>query len=238
MGTYHQVFCCFAAFLLLLAGCASFNPALYEHDLTSNRLPTFKETQNGLEVSLEEFVSAQKSLQAFDSDVAGRGVLALLLRVENKGSANYRLARSQISALVNGEPLPRLDGKAAADQGAAKDPRGRALGWTLAAGPFALILAPITLVASSAHTNSVNQEIEHHFGAMEFPDALVRQDELVSGFVYFKLPFRTQRLENATVVIEPVEDGSEQKLPYTFNLPTFDIELPYSLRDRKTTSDD
>jgi len=114
---------------------------------------------------------------------------------------------------------------------------GRALGWTLATGPFALLFAPLTLVASSAHTNSVNQKIGQHFGAIEFPDALVRRDESVSGFVYFKLPFRLQRLENLTLEIEPVEDATEQKLSYRFNLPAFDIELPYSLRDRKVDPD-
>lgn len=226
------------AIWFLMIGCASFEPALYEHDLSGNRLPTFRETQNGLEVSIEEFVSAQKSVQAFDADVAGRGVLALLVRVENKGSGNYRLARTQIRALLDGESLPLLDGKEAADQAAARDPRGRALGWLLATGPFALVAAPVALVASSAHTQSVNQQIEHHFVRLEFPDALVKQDKSVFGFIYFKLPFRTQKLDKLTVQIDPVDDATEQKLSYRFSLPTFDIELPYSLRERNRIDND
>jgi hypothetical protein len=131
-----------------------------------------------------------------------------------------------------------LEGKEAAEQAAAKDPRGRALGWALVTGPLALVLTPVALVASSAHTNSVNHQIENHFARMEFPDALVGQDKSVSGFVYFKLPFRTQRLEKLAVEIEPVDDATGQKVSYKFNLPVFDIELPYSLRDRKKIDDD
>ncbi len=221
----------------LSIGCASFEPALRQADVTRNRLPTVKDTQNGLEVSIEEFISSQKSLQAFDADVAGNGVLALLVHVDNKTNTNYRIARTQIEAVLDGDPLPILEGKEAADQAAAKDLGGRALGWTLATGPFALVFAPLTLVASSAHTNSVNQKIEQHFGELEFPDALVRRDESVSGFVYFKLPFRLQRIENLTVRIEPVDDSTEQKLAYEFKLPAFDIKLPYSMRDQKTDDD-
>jgi hypothetical protein len=222
---------------LLAIGCASFEPGLRQQDLARNRLPTINKTQNGLEVSIEEFVSSKKSLQAFDADVAGKGVLALLVRVDNNSNASYRLARTQIKALLDGESLPTLEGRDAAEQAAAKDLGGRALAWTLATGPFALVFAPLTLVASSAHTNSVNQRIGQYFGEMEFPDALVRRDESVSGFVYFKLPFRLQRIENLTVEIEPIEDATEQKLSYRFNLPAFDIELPYSLRDRKIDND-
>ena len=239
MGTHYQALspCLWTLFLSLLAGCASFEPGLHQEDLARNRLPTARETKDGLEVSLEEFVSSKKSLQAFDADVAGKGVLALLLRVDNKGQINYRLAKTEIRALLDGESLPMLEGRDAADQAATKDLGGRALGWTLATGPFALVVAPLTLVGSSAHTNSVNQKIEQHFGALEFPDALVRPHESVTGFVYFKLPFRLQKIENLTVEIEPVEEATEQKLSYRFNLPAFDIELPYSLRDRKVNDD-
>jgi len=41
-----------------------------------------KATQEGLELSIEEFASKNKSQQAFDADIAPYGILALLLKAE------------------------------------------------------------------------------------------------------------------------------------------------------------
>src|SRR5215467_2330630 len=63
-------------------GCASFEPAMRYQDLMRPRQPTVKETQEGLELSIEEFASKNKSQQAFDADIAPYGILALLLKAE------------------------------------------------------------------------------------------------------------------------------------------------------------
>lgn len=218
---------------LSMVSCASFEPGLRYGDLSRNRLPTASETQKGLEVSIEEFVSAKQSQLAFDADIAGYGVMALLVRLENKGNSAYKLPREQLTATLNGEPLERMEANEAATQGASRSYEGRALGWTLATGPFALLLAPLTLTGSSAHTASVNKTIEEHFGTLQLPDALLKQNQNVSGFVYFKLPFGLQRLENAIVEIQPIDDVSGEKLSYKFVLPIIEIELPPSRRERK-----
>jgi len=204
--------------------------------LARNRLPTAIETQKGLEVSIEEFISSKKSQMAFDSNIAGYGIMALLVRIENKGNSTYRIPRDQMTAVLDGAPpLERLDGKEAASQGANRDYAGRALGWTLATGPFALLFAPLTLAGSQAHTASVNKTIEEHFGTLEFPDALLKPKESVSGFIYFKLPFGLKRLEKAMVEIQPMDEVSGEKLSYKFSLPSLDIELPHSRRERKVS---
>ena len=213
---------------VVLSACASFEPKLRMEDLSRNRVPTASDLQNGLEVSIEEFVSAKKSQSAFDADIAVSGVMAVLIRVENKSSNAYRLPRSQLTAWLAGERLERLDGKEAGNQGAGKEYGGRALGWTLATGPFALLLAPVTLVGSSAHTASVNKTIEEHFGVMEIPDALLKQNQSVAGFVYFKLPFGLTKLENAVLEIQPVDDVSGEKHSFKFPLPVVSIVLPTS----------
>ena len=79
-----------------ISGCASFDPALRYSDLTKPREPTVKQTQERLEVSIEEFASKDKSEQAFGADIARRGVLALLLRLENGGTETYRVREAGV----------------------------------------------------------------------------------------------------------------------------------------------
>ena len=108
------------AMSMIFSGCtASFEPRVSSSDLAKSRLPTAKEIKSGLEVSVEEYASPHKSRRAFDADIAPHGVLPLLLRVENKGTDNYKIQRSQIRAFLGGESLPPLQGYEAANQGAA-----------------------------------------------------------------------------------------------------------------------
>jgi hypothetical protein len=125
-----------------------------------------------------------------------------------------------------------MDGKTAAEFSAGRSYTGSALGWTLATGPFALLLAPVALAGSGEHTRSVNRRIEEHFGNLEFPDTLLRPNQSNSGFVYFVVPVAIKRLENVTLQIQPVNDASGEKNLFTFPLPPMDVELPRRLRDR------
>jgi len=101
-----------------LCGCASFEPAMRYQDLMRPRLPTVKETQDGLEISVEEFASKNKSLQAFDADLAPHGILALLLKVENNGTQTYSIDEQGISAYLGIETLPLISREKAASQAA------------------------------------------------------------------------------------------------------------------------
>lgn len=221
-----------------LIGCASFEPGLRQQDLLRPRQPTAKATQKGLDVSLEEFVTPSKSMQAFEAVVASYGVLSLLVRLENNSRINFKLPRGNVRAILDGDPLPSLLARDAAMQSASKGYGSNAMAWTLATGPFALLLAPLTLTASSAHTASVNKNIEGHFGTIELPDVLIRQNDAIAGFVYFKLPLATWKLENLVVEIEPIDDDNGDKLSYKFSLPVLDIPIPPEMRDKKPRSED
>jgi hypothetical protein len=59
---------------LLFIGCPSFEPGLQYQDLMRPRQPTVKETQQGLELSIARY-----------------GILALLFKAENGGSAKKSL---------------------------------------------------------------------------------------------------------------------------------------------------
>lgn len=225
MSQQHSLYCLVVAICVVNFGCATFDPKFQPKDLSQKRQTTVSTSGHDMTLSVEEFIDPKKSEQAFDADLASRGVLALLIRIENRGKTSRKLLQSQIQASMVGTPLLRLKAKEAAEQGAASSHGANALAWTLATGPFALILAPITLVGSSAHTESVNRKVEQHFGSIELPDILLRPDESAAGFVFFGLPFDATKLESISLDIIANEDSDGRSLPFKLELPTYEITL-------------
>lgn len=219
---------------LVIASCASFEPGLRYQDLNRPRQPTVKQTQAGLDVSLEEFVTGKKSRQAFDADVAPNGILALLLKIENNGTQTYKIPEHVISAFLDNEPLAMIGGEKAASDSANSEYAGKALGWTVAAGPFAILLWPVTIGASAAHTASTNRRIEQHFESLRFSDALLKPNQTAAGFLYFKLPSNVRRLEKLRVDIGPSEEISGNKLAFNLQLPIIDLTASEDARVSQT----
>ncbi len=147
---------------LILTGCATFEPGLRYQDLTRPRQPDAKGVQEGLEVSVEEFASESKAKMAFDADVASYGILPLLVRVDNSGSQNYTVLRSDIKVYLDGQLLSPIMSNEAAKEAGTREYAGKALGWTVATGPFFIFLWPATIAGSAAHTQSVNKRIVQH----------------------------------------------------------------------------
>jgi len=203
--------------------CASFEPGMQYQDLLRPRQPTVKEQQAGLEVSIEEFATPTKSQQAFDADLAPHGILALLLKVENGGTQNYRVHADAVSVYLGDQLLPSISGQKAAGEGATSEYAGKALGWTVLTGPFAILLWPATIAGSASHTAAVNRRIEQHFESMRFNDALLKPNQSAAGFVYFKLPSGTSKLEKLRVEVAPVEESSGNKMIFALSIPTIDI---------------
>lgn len=210
---------------MILSGCASFEPGLRLQDLQKPRQPSAHALQDGVEVSVEEFLSPAKSQMMFDTDLADYGVAALLVRVENNSADRYSALRDNVRASIDGQPLTPLAPRDAAKQAATSEYAGKALGWTLAAGPFAILLWPVTIGASAAHTHGVNQRIEAYFDAGGFQDALLGPKQTTLGFVYFKLPDGIKRPESFTVETEVIEEATGEKLDYKF-----DVHMPQPAR--------
>lgn len=230
MSAGHPARSIFILFCLFVSGCASFEPGMRYQDLMRPRQPTTKQTIDGLDISVEEFASERKSRQAFDADLAPNGLLAVLLKVENNGSQTVRIQENMVSAYFADQLLGSLGGDMAANQSANSEYAGKALGWTLAAGPFAVLLWPVTIGASAAHTASVNRRIEQHFESLRFNDALLKPNQTAAGFLYYKLPDGTKRLENLRLeVISTVADSGE-KSKFNLTLPTIDLSAPVSAR--------
>ena len=207
---------------LILTGCATFEPGLRYQDLTRPRQPDAKIVQEGLEVSVEQFATESKAKMAFDADVASYGVLPLLVRVENTGSQNYTVLRSDIRVYLGGQLLSPIMGNEAAKEAGTREYAGKALGWTVATGPFFILLWPVTIGGSAVHTQSVNKRIVQHFENLAFTDARLKPNQTAAGFVYFKLPDGVEKLGNLTVEVQPSEDKTGRQLTYKLtvrNLP-------------------
>lgn len=213
---------------LVVSSCASFEPALRFQDLNRPRQPTAREVREGLEVSVEEFVSSNKSNQAFDADIGPYGVLALLVRVENAGTENYKVQKNEIKASLGGQMLSQLSGEEAANQAATSEYAGKALFWTALAGPFAIIAWPATIAGSTANTHAVNRRVQQHFESLQFTDALLKPNQTAAGFIYLKLPGGVKRLEKLTIELEPSEEKTGKRLSYKLSLPDLTLSAPVS----------
>ena len=217
--------------------CASFEPGLRYQDLMRPRQPTVMQVQEGLEVSIEEFATAKKSQQAFDADVAPYGILPLLLKVNNGGTQSYRLREHEVNVYLGNESLASLSGEKAAGQSANSEYVGKALGWTVATGPFFILLWPATIAGSASHTAAVNRRIEQHFESMRFNDSLLKPNQSAAGFLYFKLPAGIKRLENLRVEVTPSEEQTAKRLSYVLSLPALDLSGAVSSPASSTTRD-
>ena len=210
------------AIFLVMSGCASFQPKLQQQDFIAARQPSVSEVKDGLSTSVEEFATPNKSRMAFDADIARDGVLALLIRVENKGSHNYRIQPNDITAFLGDQHLSALPGDKAASKAATSEYVGKALGWTLATGPFAIVLWPGTIAGSASHTAYINRRIKRHFQSLEFKEAVVKPNETATGFMYFDIPEKSKRLENLVVQVDVLTDQGG-KVSYKLSVPPVDL---------------
>lgn len=216
---------------VVLTGCvAQFEPRMSSPGSLGRGLPTVEQVKAGLEVSLEEFASANKSRRAFDADIASKGVLPLLLRVENNGAREYKMDRNEVRAFLGGQALPPIYGFEAAKEAATRDYVGRAIVNTAMLGPLAMYFWPVTMGLSAQHTRNINQDIEQHFENMEFTGAMVRPGGTASGFIYYRLPNNSEQLENLTVELKVEANGYEEhngkQIAYKFVFPTIGISGP------------
>jgi hypothetical protein len=214
--------------MFILTSCtSSFEPRLTSLDMTKNRLPTAKKVQAGVEVSIEEFFTPNKSRRAFDADIGSQGILPILVRIENKGSEIYRVQQNQVRAFLEDQQLPPLYAHEAATHGASRDYVWNSLVNTAAMGPLAIYFGVAGLGFTASQGRSINAKVEHHLEALELQDSLLKPDDTAAGFVYFHLPPSTKRLERLIVEVNLDVDPSAQEnaktLHYRLPLPIVEI---------------
>lgn len=214
--------------MLMLGGCtSSFEPRMISLDTAKNRLPTVRRVQAGVEFSVEEFFSPNKSRRAFDADLGAQGILPLLVRVENNGFETYRVQQNQMRVFLGDQQLTPLYAHEAANRGASRDYVWNALVNTAAMGPLAMYFGVASLGATASQGRAVNRRVEQHFERMEFQDVLLKPGDQTEGFVFFQLPSSTKRLERLVLEIDlerdPSTETSAKTLRYRLLLPTLEV---------------
>jgi hypothetical protein len=223
----------FLSVTVLTVNCARFQPSLDKQVLFGGtRIPTVVQNQGNITVSVEEFASADKSKRAFDSDVVSSGVLPILFRIDSKNDTTFKVPADSIKAYIDDQVLSVLDGETAARQAATRDYVGRALGWTLLAGPFAILAWPGTIVGSAVHTRNVNSRIIRHFETLEFKGAMLRPNQPVSGFIYYQVPAdekflqslaESKTLSNLSVEIMVIPEQEGNNVSFKLPLPPINL---------------
>lgn len=159
-------------------------------------------------------------------------MLPLLIRIESKNGTAFKIPVESVRAYLDKKPLAVLSGETAAKQASTRDYVGKALGWTVLTGPFAILAWPGTIVGSAVHTNRINGRIVKHFETLQFKGAMVRADQPVSGFIYYEVPTEgkvlqalaeTKRLQNLTVEIAALPELDGRSLNFVVTLPNIDL---------------
>jgi hypothetical protein len=148
--------CWASAAVLLLCACGPPPPirlqspplAIYGAFKPATRTPTVRHAANDIEITVEEFVTADKAREVFDADLAGYGVLALFITLVNNGVTAYEVERGAISAFVDAQPLPLLAGREAAAQSTAPVFEQRLMGQDAAYAFLALNPAGLVVLGS------------------------------------------------------------------------------------------
>jgi hypothetical protein len=218
---------CLKALILTLAvfsinSCASFKPAWQPQELRIARSSTSNAVEGGLEISLEEFFTVERSQKAFDADLPAHGILPLLFRVTNAGTEDFKVIKSDIKVSLSDQPLAAISAERAAERArmaGAGEYVARAAFWTIATGPMFIIAWPATILGTTLHTQSVNQKISNYFRLTEFRDGIIRPRETQAGFVYFEVPGETKTLAGLFAQAEGFGMESNMRFTYKFALP-------------------
>jgi hypothetical protein len=171
------------------------------------RTPTVRHVAGELDITVEEFVTADKSRPVFDADLADYGVLALFVAIANNGSSAYDIGRGAIRALMDAQPLTPLTASEAAAQSTARVFEMRLKGQDAAYALMTLTPPGLVIVGSywldclgnkdcgfnkerERRREAIEYDRAHiplQFEKREFPYGSVPPGKKASGFVYFKL---------------------------------------------------
>ena len=203
----------FWAFAGFLVFCACGPPApirlqspplnIYRAFDPKNRMPTVRGVEDEIEITVEEFVSIDKSREVFDTDLAGYGILALFITITNNSFHDYTIERGAISTYLDAQALLPLSAKEAAEQSTAIEFQRRVKAQDIAYGVLAFNPAGLVVIGSHMLDCLGNSEcsfkqererrkhaIEYdrknvplHFEKLELRYAPLRPGEKAEGFV-------------------------------------------------------
>jgi hypothetical protein len=199
---------------LLFAGCATYTPQPTLR-LEPSGDNVSKMVQGDIILYVEEYATKEKSKQAFDTDLAKKGVLPLRITVENNGEQPYEVQSSDILVRDGTTALSMLTPQEASRK-AKRNAIGRAVGWSLI---VPIIAIPIAAASSAIHTSKVNKRIVQDFVAKGFLEGAVQPHQKQTGFLYFALPDGRKDLAGLQLELAAKNLATDEHVVLTTALP-------------------
>jgi|GEM_PF-3346944 len=194
------------------SGCATYTPCALRMDQPG---PQAKECVNGdLAMFVEEFASTEKSKRAFDAAMNEKGILPILLKVENRGEVDFRIRRKDIT-VGSGIPLKPLNPEEAAKR-IKRNAVGQAIGLSLI---VPIITIPVVVAGTISQTNKVNKQISEDFSAKTYPDGILKAGNEQWGFVFFEMDKERPNLDGLQLTLKAENLASGEWVEIATPLP-------------------
>jgi len=200
--------------VLCVAGCATYTPRVVGIPETAGPGVSTR-VQEHLTLSVEAYASAEKSKSVFDTDLADKGIIPLLVTVQNAGQEPYQVHSTDF-VLRDGDTVLQMLSPEEASRKAKRDAVGRAVGWSLI---VPIIGIPIAATSSVLHTNKVNKSIVQDFTAKAFKDGGLKLHEKRSGFLFFALPKGQKALNVPRLDLTATNLATHDQVTLTTSLP-------------------
>ena len=111
---------------LFSAGCATYTPKIVGIPETTGP-GVMTKAQENLTLSVEAYATEEKSKRVFDTDLADKGVIPLLVTVQNVGQEPYQVHSTDF-VLRDGDTVMQMLSPEEASRKAKRDAVGRAVG--------------------------------------------------------------------------------------------------------------
>jgi hypothetical protein len=208
-----------SAFLLAVScGCSTMKVPEFKVQETSSYQYTAQ--TNGLLLAVQPVTDKKQIKETFNIDLLGKGIVPILVVVENKTSSSFLFAKEKaVVAQANfATNATNLGQKLASGSGAeATVNTGAAfLGVAIFSGPAVVVAAPLLIGGMKAMSNA--DIIRHNLADKALASHTIEPGNRAYGYLYFELPKGAKFEGGHQVVLELTDTKSDQPLTFVFNV--------------------
>jgi hypothetical protein len=197
-----------------ISGCSTMNVTEFKAQPASTY--RYKAETNGLTLAVEPFTAKHQVKETFNTDVVSKGIIPVLVVVENNGSATYLLAKEK--ALVGKGSTNALTGQLSTGgtgDTAAKVGAGF-LAVSIISGPAVVVAAPLLIGGMKAMSNA--DVIRHNLSDKALASHTIEPGKRAYGFLYFQLAKGQKFTGTHQVVVELTSAAGGEPLSFLFNV--------------------
>jgi hypothetical protein len=198
-------------------GCASYTPSLVKMDPMDPNVN--KQTKGDLCVLIGEYATPEKCEKVFDTNLFEKGVVPLLISIQNNGQHSYEVKSTDIS-IRDGNGLAKILTPEEAATKAKRSAIGRAVGWSMI---VPIISIPIAAAASVNHTSKVNKQIVQDFVMKGLHDGVIMPNKELTGFLFFELNKDRKDLSGLNFEITARNQQTGEVITITSPLPNLNF---------------